>query len=154
MDYTCQYYIRQRVKFDHFGYFKSQIVPSVSLGCPVVHGGYLEGKIGPLHKTKKKLPKHTLCLWNVTCSTQPQTIWGRLEFKNWERSIWVRNIIIEILSAALKIPHNFLNWKIKYWVMDLIVPPSNHPEALAQWTNNKPIFTLKVTKVVKKYPSG
>ena len=47
---TCQHYICKRVKLDHFGYFKGKIVPSVSLGCPVVQGGYLKGKIGPLPK--------------------------------------------------------------------------------------------------------
>ena len=45
---TCQHYISQRVKLDHFGYFKGKIVPGVSLGCPVVQGGYLNGKIGSL----------------------------------------------------------------------------------------------------------
>ena len=45
---TCQHNIRQRVKLGHFGYFKGKIVPCVSLGCPVVQGGYLKGKIEPL----------------------------------------------------------------------------------------------------------
>ena len=48
MDDTCQHYIRRRVKLDNFGYFKGKIVPGVSLGCPVVQGGYLMGKIGSL----------------------------------------------------------------------------------------------------------
>ena len=47
---TCQHYIRQRVKLDHFGYFKDKIVPGVSLRCSVVQGGYLKGKIGPFRK--------------------------------------------------------------------------------------------------------
>ena len=33
---------------DHFGYFKGKIVPGVSLGCTVVLGGHLKGKIGSL----------------------------------------------------------------------------------------------------------
>ena len=37
-----------RVKLDHFGYFKGKIVPVVSLGCSLVQGGYLKGKIGSL----------------------------------------------------------------------------------------------------------
>ena len=45
---TCQHYIRQRVKLDHFSYFKVKIVSSVSLGCPVIHSSYLKGKIGSL----------------------------------------------------------------------------------------------------------
>ena len=41
-------YIGQRVKLDHFGYFKGKIVPGVSLEWPVVQSGYLRGKLGPL----------------------------------------------------------------------------------------------------------
>ena len=48
VDDTCQHYIRQRVKLDHFSYLKGKVVPSVSLGCPVVQSGYLKGKIGQL----------------------------------------------------------------------------------------------------------
>ena len=52
---TCQHYIRQRVKLDHFGYFKGKIVPVVSLGCSVVQGGYLDSKI-------ESLPNIFICL--------------------------------------------------------------------------------------------
>ena len=46
---TYQYYIRQRVKLDHFDYFKGKIAPSVSLlGCSVIHDYYLKGKIRSL----------------------------------------------------------------------------------------------------------
>ena len=48
MDATCQHNIRQRVKLDHFGYFNGKVVLIVSLGCIVVQGGYLKGKIGSL----------------------------------------------------------------------------------------------------------
>ena len=48
MDDTCQHYVGERVKLDHFGYFKGKIVPSVSVGCPVVQDGYFKGKIGSL----------------------------------------------------------------------------------------------------------
>ena len=36
------------VKLDHFGYLKGKIIPVVSLGCSVVQGGYLKGKIESL----------------------------------------------------------------------------------------------------------
>ena len=52
MDNLCQYYIRQKLKLDNFGYFNGKIVPDVSLGCPVVQGGYLMGKIRSLPKIK------------------------------------------------------------------------------------------------------
>ena len=45
---TCQHYIRERVKLNHFDYHKGKIVPGVNLGCPVLHGDYLHGKIGQL----------------------------------------------------------------------------------------------------------
>ena len=45
MDDTCQRYIDQRIKLDHFSYFKGKIIPGVSLGSPVVQGGYLKGNI-------------------------------------------------------------------------------------------------------------
>ena len=45
---TSQHDISQRVKLNEFGYFKDKIGPSVSLGWPVVQGGYLKGKIGLL----------------------------------------------------------------------------------------------------------
>ena len=50
MSSTCQHSIGQRVKSDHFGYFKGKIVPGVSLGYLVVQGGYFKGKIGSLPK--------------------------------------------------------------------------------------------------------
>ena len=52
---TCQHYIGQRVKLDHFGYLKGKIVPGVSLGCLVVQGGYLKSKIGSLPKFESDL---------------------------------------------------------------------------------------------------
>ena len=45
---TCQDFIVQRVKLDHFVYLKGKIVPNVSLWCPVVQCGYLKGKIESL----------------------------------------------------------------------------------------------------------
>ena len=45
---TCQHYIRQRVKLDHFDYFKGKIVLVVSLGCSVAQDDYLKGKIESL----------------------------------------------------------------------------------------------------------
>ena len=56
---TCQYYISQRVKLDHFGYFKDKVAPVVSLGYLVVQVGYLKGEIGPLPK-EKRLKEHLL----------------------------------------------------------------------------------------------
>ena len=40
--------IRQRVKLDHFDYFKSTIVPDVNLGCPMAKSGYLKCIVGLL----------------------------------------------------------------------------------------------------------
>ena len=48
MDDMCQQYIRQRVKLDHFDYFKAKIVPGISLGCQIVQGSYLKSKMGLL----------------------------------------------------------------------------------------------------------
>ena len=48
-------YICQRVKLDHFGYFKGKIVSDVSLECLVVQGGYLKGKYGHCPCKKQKL---------------------------------------------------------------------------------------------------
>ena len=38
------------VKFDHFDNLKGKLGPVVNLGCPVMYGGYLKGKLGSLPK--------------------------------------------------------------------------------------------------------
>ena len=44
-----------RVKFDHFSYFKVKLESVVNLGCPVLHGGYLKGKLESLPLYQKKV---------------------------------------------------------------------------------------------------
>ena len=41
-----------RVKLDHFGYLKGKSGSVVNLGCPVVHGDYLKGKLESLPHIK------------------------------------------------------------------------------------------------------
>ena len=36
------------VFFKHFGYFECKYDSIVSIGCPMLLGGYLEGRLGPL----------------------------------------------------------------------------------------------------------
>ena len=36
------------VFFKHFGYFEYKYEPVVSSGCPILLGGYFEGRLGPL----------------------------------------------------------------------------------------------------------
>ena len=37
-----------RVFFEHFGYFEYKYEPVISSGCPMLLGGYLEGRLDPL----------------------------------------------------------------------------------------------------------
>ena len=37
-----------RVKLKHFVYFKGEIAPVANLGCPIMHDGYLQDKLGSL----------------------------------------------------------------------------------------------------------
>ena len=53
--------MNSKILTDHFDYFKGKIVPDVSLGCPVVHGGYLKGKIGSLPHVNKSIDQGIFC---------------------------------------------------------------------------------------------
>ena len=56
-----------RVKFDHFGYLKGKLGFVVTLGCSMVHGGFLKVKLEqlPFRHSKKKYLALCKGVWSM-----------------------------------------------------------------------------------------